>query len=77
MLESLRDAGVTVPAVPIIADVAGPKTMRIVFERHRPQVVFHAGARKHVPLMEDSPREVLRASAFGTWRQSFRWGCKA
>ena len=70
MLESLRDAGVTVPAVPIIADAADPKTMRMVFERHRPQVAFHAGARKHVPLMQDNPREALRASAFGTWNMA-------
>ena len=39
----------------------------MIFEKHRPQVIFHAGAHKHVPLMEDNPREALRVNAFGTW----------
>lgn len=67
LLESLRDAGVTIPVVPIIADVADEKTMAMIFEKYRPQVIFHAGAHKHVPLMEDNPREALRVNAFGTW----------
>ena len=67
LLESLHDAGVTIPVVPIIADVADEKTMAMIFEKHRPQVIFHAGAHKHVPLMEDNPREALRVNAFGTW----------
>ena len=67
LLESLRDAGVTIPVVPIIADIADEKTMAMIFEKHRPQVIFHAGAHKHVPLMEDNPREALRVNAFGTW----------
>lgn len=67
LLESLHDAGVTIPIVPIIADVADEKTMAMIFEKYRPQVIFHAGAHKHVPLMEDNPREALRVNAFGTW----------
>ena len=67
LLESLRDIGVTIPVVPIIADVADEKTMAMIFEKYRPQVIFHAGAHKHVPLMEDNPREALRVNAFGTW----------
>ena len=67
LLESLRDAGVTIPVVPIIADVADEKTMAMIFEKYRPQVIFHAGAHKHVPLMEDNPREALRVNTFGTW----------
>ena len=67
LLESLQEAGVEIPIVPIIVDVADEGAMRMAFEKHRPQVVFHAGAHKHVPLMEDNPREALRVNAFGTW----------
>ncbi len=70
LLESLNDAGNTVPVVPVIADVADEKTMAMIFEKHRPKVIFHAGAHKHVPLMEDNPREALRVNAFGTWNIS-------
>ncbi|MFR5881214.1 MAG: polysaccharide biosynthesis protein [Cloacibacillus evryensis] len=67
LLESLRDEGITIPVIPVIADVADETTMKMVFEKHRPQTIFHAGAHKHVPLMEDNPREALRVNAFGTW----------
>ena len=67
LLESLRDAGITIPVKPIIADVADPETMRMVFKAYEPQVVFHAGAHKHVPLMEYNPREALRVNSFGTY----------
>ncbi|MDR2528663.1 MAG: polysaccharide biosynthesis protein [Synergistaceae bacterium] len=64
LLESLRDS--PVPLCPIIADAADAAGMRGVFARWRPQVVFHAAAHKHVPLMEDCPREALRVNALGT-----------
>lgn len=67
LLEFLRDEGITIPVIPVIADVADETTMKMVFEKHRPQTIFHAGAHKHVPLMEDNPREALRVNAFGTW----------
>ncbi|MDO4559452.1 MAG: nucleoside-diphosphate sugar epimerase/dehydratase [bacterium] len=67
LMESLAEVGNTIPVVPIIADIADEATMSAVFEKFSPQVVFHAGAHKHVPLMEDNPREALRVNAFGTW----------
>jgi len=45
--------------VPLLADVGDEHRMRGIFEEHRPQVVFHAAAHKHVPLMEQQPGEAL------------------
>ncbi len=67
LLESLSASGATIPVIPIIADVADEKTMQMIFEKHRPEVVFHAGAHKHIPLMEENPCEALRVNALGTW----------
>jgi FlaA1/EpsC-like NDP-sugar epimerase len=65
--QKLAEAGSTARFVPIIADIADARTMERVFDVHRPEIVFHAGAHKHVPLMEENPREALRVNAFGTW----------
>jgi FlaA1/EpsC-like NDP-sugar epimerase len=51
---------------PVIADVADEEAMREIFRRWRPQVIFHAAAHKHVPLMENNPREALRVNGLGT-----------
>jgi FlaA1/EpsC-like NDP-sugar epimerase len=56
-----------VPKTPVIADIADAETMTNVMSVHRPEVIFHAAAHKHVPLMEDNPRESLRVNALGTW----------
>ncbi|MDR2175522.1 MAG: polysaccharide biosynthesis protein [Synergistaceae bacterium] len=66
LLESLHRLSPGAPVRPFIADVADEEAMRDVFERWNPQVVFHAAAHKHVPLMEDNPREALRVNARGT-----------
>lgn len=50
----------------VIADVADELRMRQVFRTFHPQVVFHAAAHKHVPLMEENPYEALRVNALGT-----------
>ena len=67
LLESLIEEGNEIEVIPVIADVADGSAMRALFEKWRPQVVFHAGAHKHVPLMEENPCESLRVNAFGTW----------
>jgi len=41
-----------------------------IFARHRPDVVFHAAAYKHVPLMEEYPEEAIRTNVLGTWTVS-------
>lgn len=52
--------------VPVLADVTSTARMRSVFEEHRPSVVFHAAAYKHVPIMEANPVEAVRNNALGT-----------
>lgn len=52
--------------VPCIADVRDSNRLAQVFEAWRPDVVFHAAAHKHVPLMEWNPVEALKTNVFGT-----------
>ena len=52
--------------VPVIADVTDAVRMERVFERHGPQVIFHAAAHKHVPMMEWNPGEAIKNNVFGT-----------
>jgi FlaA1/EpsC-like NDP-sugar epimerase len=52
--------------VPALADAKNRAKMRQLFERHRPAVVFHAAAYKHVPLMEANPLESVRNNIFST-----------
>jgi FlaA1/EpsC-like NDP-sugar epimerase len=51
---------------PVIADIRFPNRMQAVFEHHRPQIVFHAAAHKHVPLMETNPTEAISNNVLGT-----------
>ncbi len=53
-------------AVPVIADICDSHRVDVVFSRHRPHVVFHAAAHKHVPMMEWNPGEALKNNVFGT-----------
>ena len=49
-----------------IASIRDRERLRQLFARYRPEVVFHAAAHKHVPLMEQSPQEAVRNNVFGT-----------
>lgn len=51
---------------PIIADVRDEKRIRSIFAERRPEIVFHAAAHKHVPLMESQPVEAVQNNIFGT-----------
>ncbi len=51
----------------MIGDVKDGALMERVFQQHRPALVFHAAAYKHVPLMEENPLEALRNNVLGTW----------
>jgi FlaA1/EpsC-like NDP-sugar epimerase len=53
--------------VTLIASVRDRAKMEQIFRVYRPQVVFHAAAHKHVPLMETSPAEAVKNNIFGTW----------
>ncbi|WP_207751797.1 nucleoside-diphosphate sugar epimerase/dehydratase [Clostridium rhizosphaerae] len=51
----------------IIASIRDFERMNQVFEQYKPSVVFHAAAHKHVPLMEENPREVVKNNVLGTY----------
>ena len=50
----------------LIASVRDKKRMDEIFNTYKPEIVFHAAAHKHVPLMEDSPCEAIKNNVFGT-----------
>jgi FlaA1/EpsC-like NDP-sugar epimerase len=56
----------TAPLRAVLADVRDPDRILGIFMRERPQVVFHAAAHKHVPLLEVHPEEALRTNVIGT-----------
>jgi len=64
--QELRMNWPEVPTVTIIADVRGRDRLRQVFAEYRPEVVYHAAAHKHVPLMEAQPGEAVLNNVFGT-----------
>lgn len=59
-----REAGIEV--VTEIGSITHMPALEEVFDRHQPQVIFHAAAHKHVPLMESNPREAIENNVFGT-----------
>ena len=59
---------------PVIADLRDKNRLNIVFERYRPQVVFHTAAHKHVPLMELNSEEAVTNNIIGT-KESGRYLC--
>jgi FlaA1/EpsC-like NDP-sugar epimerase len=61
----LVDAREFTASIPVLGDVTNRAKLRHVFERYRPDVVFHAAAYKHVHLLEANPLESVRANVFG------------
>ena len=49
-----------------LADITNPEKMELIFQKYHPEIVFHAAAYKHVPLMEENPHEALRVNVGGT-----------
>lgn len=54
--------------VVLIGSVRNTNRMNTIMEKYRPNVVYHAAAHKHVPLMEDSPNEAIKNNVFGTYK---------
>lgn len=52
--------------VPFIGDVRSAKRLQVAFDRYQPQIVFHAAAYKHVPLMEENPCEAVLSNVLGS-----------
>jgi FlaA1/EpsC-like NDP-sugar epimerase len=50
----------------ILADITNVEKMELIFMKYQPDIVFHAAAYKHVPLMEENPHEALRVNVGGT-----------
>jgi FlaA1/EpsC-like NDP-sugar epimerase len=54
------------PVVQVLVDIRDAASVERAFDRHRPELVFHAAAHKHVPLLEDHPSEAVRTNVTGT-----------
>ena len=55
----------------LIGSVRDSRRIFQVFDEYRPQIVYHAAAHKHVPLMEDSPCEAIKNNAIGTYKTAY------
>ncbi len=68
--ESLLYETVTslVKAEPVLADIRDGARVREIFDRFEPDVVFHAAAHKHVPILESHPVEAVQTNLLGTWQ---------
>ena len=66
--ELKRTHGDKLNLLTLIASVRDSKKVNKVFEKYRPQIVFHAAAHKHVPLMETSPNEAVKNNVSGTYK---------
>lgn len=66
LLLELRAAFPKLGVLPIVADVTSPDRVAEVFRQTDPDIVFHAAAHKHVPLMELNPKEAVRNNVWGT-----------
>ena len=65
--------------VVLIGSVRNAHRIESVFEQYHPDIVYHAAAHKHVPLMEDSPNEAIKNNVFGTYktaRAADKYGAK-
>ncbi len=54
--------------VVLIGSVRNGRKVNSIFAKYRPNIVYHAAAHKHVPLMEDSPNEAVKNNVFGTYK---------
>ena len=69
--EMKRKYGNSLNLVVLIGSVRDSRRMDMIFRQYRPQIVYHAAAHKHVPLMEDSPAEAIKNNVMGTYKTAF------
>lgn len=62
----LRESWPTLSLMPLVADICDEGRMRSIFETYHPQVILHAAAHKHVPMMEFNPTEAVKNNVLGT-----------
>ena len=67
----LRDKYPALDLVTLIGSVRDSRRLEQVFAKYRPELVFHAAAHKHVPLMEDSPCESIKNNVLGTYKTAY------
>lgn len=65
--ELIMEYGSALDLEVIISSVRDERKMEVIFAKYTPQIVFHAAAHKHVPLMETVPEEAVKNNIFGTW----------
>lgn len=68
--ELVRKYGKSLHLDVVIASVRDAKRLDEIFEEYKPEIVFHAAAHKHVPLMEDSGCEAIKNNVFGTYNMA-------
>jgi len=66
LLKSLKEQGIKTPVIPLVANVCDSDRMEGIFNTWKPQIVLHAAAHKHVPLMEENVPEAVHNNVFGT-----------
>jgi len=49
-----------------LGDITNQNRLEYIFSKHKPEIVFHAAAYKHVPMLEDNPKEAMRTNVYGT-----------
>lgn len=69
--QELKDQYPMLDLVVLIGSVRDSRRMFKVFDDYHPQIVYHAAAHKHVPLMEDSPCEAIKNNVFGTYKTAY------
>ena len=77
--QELRRTHPGLELITLIGSVRDTERVNMLFETYRPEIVFHAAAHKHVPLMEDSPNEAIKNNVFGTYhvaKAADRYGTK-
>ena len=69
--ELKRKYGDKLNLVVLIGSVRDSRRLDMIFDHYHPQIVYHAAAHKHVPLMEDSPNEAIKNNVVGTYKTAY------